>query len=297
MNLDRKLKAHLADERHNGRHLDETFIAAGFVGVEAEINLLDAAFGIDGYRAFLAATCSERGRDAFRRREDAIRDRFLSARNLPGGLDAVIDELISDPVIPGQAKYGILRRFAPQCAAQRLTPWVAAYQASISKEISLICKMHREPCISLLERSTQKTRKSICNDICLDAFNAFGFQAKKKIRGLVSLEKRLDPGNTICIEVDHHAIENARYPSDSTDITQYWRKIPLDLKMTLIHRSGRASAIEIPLGISMNAIAVTRMMQFDCSCSLEVAIRAHAFLYQSIFLPFERIATDHASPH
>jgi hypothetical protein len=296
MTLERKLKQHLADARYNGRQLDEAFIAPGFVGIEGEINLLDAAFGNDSYRAFLTATSSERERASFRRKSDALRDEFLSARSIAGGLDPVIGRLISDPAIPGQGKHELLRRFAPQRAMELLTPLMAAYRSSIERETALICKMHREPCLSLLGKSTLKTRKAIYNEVSVDAFHHLGFQAKKRTRGPVTLAKQIDSGNIVEVELDHHTIENHHFLSGSTDATAYWRKIFLGMNMTLIHRSRRADAIEIPLGVAMNAIAMTRMTRFDCSCSLEVAIRAHAFLYEWVFLPFEPVAMGRKPP-
>jgi len=286
-----------ADETYNGRPLDEAFIAAGFVGIKAEIDLLDTAFGSESYRAFLAGTSSEHGRNAFVGKSDALREEFLSSRQSPDGANRVIEKLISDPTIPGQSKHEFLRRFAPQRAIEILSPLMPGYYSTVRQETSLICKIHREPCLPLLERTTMKTRKTLYNEISLDAFHGLSFQAKKMTRGLMALAKQLDPANTIEVAVDHHPIEQHHHTSNAADITAYWRKLPLYMRMTLIHGSRREGATRIPLGVRLNAIATTRMMGFDCSCSLEVAIRAHAFLYEGIFLPFEEIAMTHKPPH
>lgn len=284
----KNIEIHLSDGKYRGAALDQAFVAAGFVGVEAEIELLNGVFGKNSYAAFIDSVSSDQGREASIERSAAIRNEILAARGDSKNESLVVSKLIANESISGYAKYEILKRFYPELVAILFSEKLPDFYRRKSQEVEIICKLFREPCFSLLEKSMSSKRKQIYNEVVIDAFSVMGFSAVGNIRGLVVMERKLDRKFSVRIAADAGDFGKSYALLGKPDVSVYWHQIPVSMCTSIISEPDSASDFQVPLGVSINSVAASRMMKYDCSCSLEVAIRAHAFFYKYAFSPYEK---------
>jgi hypothetical protein len=270
----------------SGKSVDKKFIQLGFSGVEAEINLLNRALGERSYDAFIEAQASVDVMSEAQMRDEELRTKFADANQRRESANELIGKVVEDSILPGQFKYSILKRYAPNELEMLFESHMLQFQKKISEERERICKLYSSPCVDLHDKKNVSIRKEIYNDVAIDAYSRIGFSQQKKLRKMCVLSKPISPKLALVIEPDVILFEKD-YSSSSRADSTYWHDIPICQFIKLVDISNSQSEPLIEFDVVPNSIAATRLFRYSDSCSLEIAIRAHAIWYELTIAPFE----------
>jgi hypothetical protein len=282
---------YIAEDLPLGKSIDEQFIRKGYVGVEAEIDLLNKALGELSYDAFIEMQSSPDAMSKVQRRDEEIRSKFSDAKKRLESIDGLIKIVVEDSVLPGQIKYSILRRYVPHELDELLKPHMPHFQKKINEEQESLCRLYPPPQPDLHSQEKCLTRKEIYNSVAADAYAELGFVRLKANRKTYVLAKKISQKLLIVIECDVTDLEKD-YSCSKTLFSTYWPNIPINRLVRLFDMENSKSAPLVDFGIAPTSIAATRLFRYSDSCSLEIAVRAHATWYEMTVSPFEEILRD-----
>ena len=117
----------------SGRKMDSAFIAAGFVGVQAEIDLFSITSGRNSYESLLKFYSSENCRREVVKRIEFIRDTFSEYEGTQK-INSLASQLVAEQGIPGESKYSILRRYAPSILDEMFSPHMHEYRQKLQEQ-------------------------------------------------------------------------------------------------------------------------------------------------------------------
>lgn len=276
-------------KQQSGRAIDDAFIKAGFVGVQAEIDLLAATLGRDSYESLLKLYSSEEYREEIILRSDSIRDAFNELESIDER-KAFASKLIKEQGLPGSSKYSLLRRYAPDFLDELFLPYMPAYSEKLKEEARLICKQFPLPYENLHPATMTARRKHIFNAVAAEVFASLGFIAAKSERGLNSYIKPLGNRFSILFKTDCASLERD-YSLTRYFPSRYWGGMQLDHHMSVMYRNGRTETAIMGFGMQ-DSVAGGRMRNYDGSCSLEIAIRGYGFWYELAVKPLEKVLLE-----
>lgn len=274
----------------SGRKMDLAFIEAGFVGVQAEIDLFSITFGRDSYESLLKFHSSEDCRREVVKRIEFIRDTFSEYEGTDK-IESLASQLVAERGIPGESKYSILRRYAPGILDEMFSPHMPEYRQKLQEQAQLVCKTFPPPSENLRPQSTSSSRKEIFNRVSSEVFSDLGFSLAKKKRGLNSYTKRLSKRFTLEFKIDHGSFE-IDYSSNRDFPSRYWGAIALDRHLNVICHDDGVDSELMGLGMADGSVAEHRSVHYDGSCSLEVAIRAYGLWYEIAVKPIENLLLE-----
>lgn len=273
----------------DGRAIDDAFIKAGFKGVQAEIDLLNATLGRDSYESLLKMYSSEENRAEISRRTDDVSDAFSDCRSVDGR-GTLASSLIAEQGIPGPSKYSILRRYVPAVLDEMFLPHMPMYGEKIREEASLICRLFPPPNENLHPANMAARRKQIFNAVSLEVFSRLGFDIVGNKRGLYSYVRPLGEHFSIVFNTDCETLESD-YSLTRYFPSRYWAGMLLDHHLSVVYRNGRTETAIMGFGMQ-DSVAGGRMGKYDGSCSLEIAIRGYGLWYEIAVKPIENLLIE-----
>lgn len=276
-------------KQQDGRAIDDAFIKTGFVGVQAEIDLLTAVFGRDSYESLLWMYSSEENRREVSRRVERIRDTFSECKSRDGR-SVLASRLIAEPGIPGESKYSVLRRYVPDLLDELFIPHMPVYHQRLQEQAQMICKSFPPPSENLRPLTMTTRRKQIFNAVASEVFTDLGFSSAGRKRGLVTYAKRLDERFSIRFNIDHTSFESDHSLAQNFP-SRYWGGIGLDYHLNVIHHDGRKETEIMGFGVQ-ESVAAARLRSYDGSCSLEIAIRGYGLWYEFAAKPIEKLLLE-----
>lgn len=272
---------------NSGREIDQKFAGRGFVSVQAEIDLLNQAFGCESYRIFLESHSNSHAFERHRALEMGMHAR-LAAAELAGvdELDSFWNEVITHSDLGGLSKQSMLRRYFPERLDALLKPLLPPLLEAQSRERREICRLYSKPKVMLFDKQTSALRKEVCNAVMADAYGKLGFGIFNAKKGVHIYSKKISEEYAIFVEIDVPMLEK-NYIEHRASEAVYWPMVPFD-RTIYLGSPKTTRKIWITFPPIHNSISATRRERYDSTQSLEILIRADALWYELTISEFEK---------
>lgn len=281
--------AMLADAQKDGRAIDKSFIDAGFIGVQAGIDLLAATMGRDSYESLYQYRMSAAVKKKIDKRVERLQLVLDACRDVVN-INEIASKVVAEKGIPAEFKFSLLRRYAPEFLDEIFLPHMHDYWHQVQKEAESLCKLFPPPSESLRNKSSSARRKEIFNTVASDVFSKLGFQVADTKRGLNSYIKPLGTHFAMVFKVDHVAFEKD-YSEALVFTARYWPEIQIDYHLRIVAQDRRDDNELLGLGMALS-VAERRVRSYGGSCSLEIAIRGYGFWYELAVKPLEKVLLE-----
>jgi hypothetical protein len=276
----------------SGREIDQEFIRRGFVGVKAEIALMQEIFGITSYDVFLEVQSSREAFERYQIYESGVREKLELARRSSGQqLDEMWGAILHDPGLSSVSKSTLLGSISASRVHALFAPHLATFKRELRQEENEICCSYPSPAVSLYDERTTDLRKEVWNTVMADSYGQMGFEVYRRNRGVDSYFKILGPDIAVIIEPDSVLMQK-NYTEWRPSPSVYWPLIPLGRFRFLGTGKKKGRQHYITFSTIANCVAANRLSAYNDTRSLELIIRADALLHQLAFSPFEQAVHD-----
>lgn len=280
---------YLEKNRVGGREIDSEFVRRGFVGVQAEIEFINAVYGDSTYETDIDVHSSA---DAFQRyrviESEALKLMRAGLTGAPEERANLWDEFLRDPRLPSFLKRTILRSLSNTKFEALVSRYIPFLRDALAKERGELCTIYPGSPIALHDAEMIPLRKDAINAVMSEAYGVLGFKLFKRKKGVGTYFKALTSDYGVFVEPDTAAIERKSIDVAATTQNVYWPSIPSEIWCYLAPLKNQTKSNSIALVAGARCVASGRREGYDDTKSLEVMVRANALWYEINIQPFEK---------
>lgn len=283
------LKAHYRD-------IDRTFIARGFLSVEAHIQRDEALCGEGSYEQFVHQQTHRERIDEWRGLSNRLHRELIDKYEAKGQDPPITyaEEILSNPELTCFSKQRLLQRHFPQQLAELHTKYRPMMREKTQEEHRRLCRLwgDREPVRLMMDKDLIPLRKEVFNTAMADAFGALGFEKRNRRKGVDVYFKPLTARYAIVVATDLRCLERIVHDW-GPEYDNYSARLPLNWLTHIGSSDKKDKTAWFFFRPIFETYASRIYLSYKDPQSLEVCLRAKALLYELTIAPFEDVIRTH----